>query len=266
MVFVPALGYAPDMTRAVGRQEQKSERARTTICEATIRCLAELGYAETSINRVVERAGVSKGALQYHFPSKEDLMASTAAFLLQRPLRHADAARQEDGNRGSIGSGGDIRRRMLDIWNRLISTSAYLALLEILVASRTDKVLHARIAAELEASIHEIDRHFLPLYGELEARDEEDLMLLMTANRCLMRGLLIEEQYGLDKRRQRQVLHRHCDHNPVMRFWHGATENVCVRVEQPRRQPHRRQVHVPVNDLMLDEIRLLIEVHQTHVL
>jgi AcrR family transcriptional regulator len=211
MVFVPALGYAPMMTRAVGRQEQKSERARTTICEATIRCLAELGYAETSINRVVERAGVSKGALQYHFPSKEDLMASTAAFLLQRPLRHADAARQEDGNRGSIGSGGDIRRRMLDIWNRLISTSAYLALLEILVASRTDKVLHARIAAELEASIHEIDRHFLPLYGELEARDEEDLMLLMTANRCLMRGLLIEEQYGLDKRRQRQVLERWMD-------------------------------------------------------
>jgi hypothetical protein len=36
-------------------------------------------------------------------------------------------------------------------------------------------------------------------------------MLLMTANRCLMRGLLIEEQYGLSKTRQRQVLERWLD-------------------------------------------------------
>jgi AcrR family transcriptional regulator len=187
-----------------GKQEQKSERARRTICEATIRCLADLGYAETSINRVVDQAGVSKGALQYHFPSKEDLMADTAAYLLKRPLRHADAARTSSLEQ-------DMRGRLLKIWDQLTNTSAYLALLEILIASRTDKILHARIAAELKASIREIDEHFLPFYGELAKTDRDDLMLLMTANRCLMRGLLIEEQYGLSKARQRQVLERWLD-------------------------------------------------------
>ena len=46
-----------------GKRELKSARARETICEATIACLADLGYSETSINRVVAEAKVSKGAL-----------------------------------------------------------------------------------------------------------------------------------------------------------------------------------------------------------
>ena len=197
------------MNQAAGKQEQKTERARATICKATVTCLAELGYAETSINRVVDRAQVSKGALQHHFPSKEDLMASTAAYLLAKPLRHAESS-QADPVKDSNGHAG-IRTRLLSIWDQLTNTSAYLALLEILIASRTDKILHKRIAAELKASIREIDEHFLPFYGELARTDRDDLMLLMTANRCLMRGLLIEEQYGLSKARQRQVLERWLD-------------------------------------------------------
>jgi AcrR family transcriptional regulator len=217
MVFVRATGYSFQaegwgwgwaLNQAAGKQEQKTERARATICKATVTCLAELGYAETTINRVVDRARVSKGALQHHFPSKEDLMANTAAYLLARPLKHAELkqADQVDSN-----GHASIRTRLLDIWDQLTNTSAYLALLEILIASRTDKVLHKRIAAELKASIREIDEHFLPFYGELARTDREDLMLLMTANRCLMRGLLIEEQYGLSNARQRQVLERWLD-------------------------------------------------------
>mgnify|MGYP001815852788 FL=1 len=37
------------------------------------------------------------------------------------------------------------------------------------------------------------------------------MLLLMTANRCLMRGLLVENQYGISKARQRQVLERWFD-------------------------------------------------------
>ncbi len=191
-------------SEAQGKRELKSARARETICEATIDCLADLGYSETSINRVVAQAQVSKGALQYHFPSKEDLMASTAAYLLARPLAHANATR-------SARQPPDTRQRLLDIWDRLMNTRAYLALLEILIASRTDRLLHARIADELAASIREIDEHFLPFYGELTDPDREDVMLLMTANRCLMRGLLIEARYGLDAAGQRKVLERWLD-------------------------------------------------------
>ena len=178
------------------KQELKSERARDIICKATVTCLAELGYGETSINRVVAEARVSKGALQHHFPSKEELMASTASYLLQKPLRFAKRA----------SGGSTLREDFLTIWNSLTNTKAYLALLEILVAARTDRVLHKRIAANLKTSINDIDDHFVNLYGNLETADERELRLLMCANRCLMRGLLIEEQYGLAREDQLAVL------------------------------------------------------------
>jgi AcrR family transcriptional regulator len=210
MVFALLLGYADSMNQASagntaassrgGRQEQKSERARHTICEATVQCLAELGYSETSISRVVARAGVSKGALQHHFPNKEDLMASTASYLLARPIEHSDR-----------GTATDLRSRLRGFWDRMTNTRAYLALLEILIAARTDKVLQARISAGLTTSIKEIDELFLPAFGELDEQDQDDVLLLMTANRCLMRGLLVENQYGISEARQREVLERWFD-------------------------------------------------------
>ena len=206
MVFPAGLGYAEIMNEAAlsngktGRQEQKSERARRTICEATVECLAEHGYSETSISRVVEKAGVSKGALQHHFPSKEDLMASTASYLLARPVEYS--------NRDTSFT---IRERLRTFWERMANTRAYLALLEILIAARTDGVLQARIAGGLKTSIREIDERFLPMVGELEKEAQDDVLLLMTANRCLMRGLLVESQYGISEARQREVLERWFD-------------------------------------------------------
>lgn len=206
MVFTEPVGYAEFMNQAAlgngktGKRERKSELARRTICEATIECLAELGYCETSISRVVAKAGVSKGALQHHFPSKEDLMASTASYLLARPVEFS-----------SRDASINIRERLRAFWERMTNTRAYLALLEILIAARTDRVLQARIAAGLKTSIREIDEHFLPTLGTLEDREQDDVLLLMTANRCLMRGLLVESQYGISEARQREVLERWFD-------------------------------------------------------
>ncbi len=214
MVFSGIVGYAEIMNQVAlgtgktankpsneaGKQEQKSERARRTICEATVECLAELGYSETSISRVVAKAGVSKGALQHHFPSKEDLMASTASYLLARPVEYS-----------TRDTSMHIRERLRTFWDRMTNTWAYLALLEILIAARTDGVLQARISDGLKSSIKEIDELFLPNLGELSTEDQEDVLLLMTANRCLMRGLLVENQYGISETRQREVLERWFD-------------------------------------------------------
>ena len=45
------------------------------MCKATIHLLANVGYAETTIAGVAQDAGFSKGAVQYHFPTKEELIA-----------------------------------------------------------------------------------------------------------------------------------------------------------------------------------------------
>ena len=74
-----------------GLQQLKSARARDSICKATIQLLAELGYAETTIAGVAQNAGFSKGAVQFHFPTKEELIAAadlvTEMTLVKHPFR-----------------------------------------------------------------------------------------------------------------------------------------------------------------------------------
>lgn len=40
---------------------------------------AELGYADTSLASVVSAAGITKGAVYYHFANKQDLFAARSA-------------------------------------------------------------------------------------------------------------------------------------------------------------------------------------------
>jgi hypothetical protein len=65
-----AMQTNPQHTEKV-HQKARSERTRNIICETTVACLAELAYAETTINNAVERTMLLKDLLQHHFPGKE---------------------------------------------------------------------------------------------------------------------------------------------------------------------------------------------------
>jgi len=61
------------------RRYKKSEASRQQVLDAAIRVLAEHGYAKTSVSDIAAAAGMSKGAVHYHFESKDDLIASVLA-------------------------------------------------------------------------------------------------------------------------------------------------------------------------------------------
>ena len=50
-------------------QQDRSRATRKRLLEAAIECLAELGWTGTTVAIVAERAGVSRGAAQHHFPT-----------------------------------------------------------------------------------------------------------------------------------------------------------------------------------------------------
>lgn len=58
-------------------QQDRSRITRQSLIEATIDSLAEVGLANTTVVAVAARAGVSRGAAQHHFPSREDLVRAT---------------------------------------------------------------------------------------------------------------------------------------------------------------------------------------------
>ncbi len=61
------------------------ERARRRqIVEVAIETIAERGYAQASLARIAERAGISKGVIAYHFAGKDDLIAGVMTEVLTR--------------------------------------------------------------------------------------------------------------------------------------------------------------------------------------
>ncbi|MGQ4597058.1 TetR family transcriptional regulator [Nocardia sp. R6R-6] len=77
--------------------EPKQDRSRATrqrLLEATIDCLAEMGWAAATVAVVAERAGVSRGAAQHHFPTREDLITAALEYMFDTRSGHArhDAA------------------------------------------------------------------------------------------------------------------------------------------------------------------------------
>jgi AcrR family transcriptional regulator len=64
------------MTAARRTQKERREGTIRKILDAATDTLIDNGYAEASVQRICDRAGVSQGALFRHFPSREDLMVA----------------------------------------------------------------------------------------------------------------------------------------------------------------------------------------------
>lgn len=166
---------------------ERAEAMRARICAAVVDCIDQRGYAETSISHIQAGAGVSRGALTHHFPSKQALVAETAMRMLAdaaAPMQAWDAA-------------PDPYDMFISGWNRTLNTSGGRAFAEILTACRTDQALRTALSAGLQrweaenASV--IDSFFTG-----SAAADDDAVLIWSIYRSFVRGLLSHERFVSD--------------------------------------------------------------------
>src|SRR2546430_14036922 len=62
------------MSAAPRRSRDGREPSRKSLLRAAVDCFARLGYQGTTIARIARDAGVTKGAVYYHFRDKEQLL------------------------------------------------------------------------------------------------------------------------------------------------------------------------------------------------
>lgn len=124
-------------------QAERVAAMRGRLLDAAIEGLAQTGYSGFSTNDVVRRAGVSRGALAHHFPTKADLVAAAADRLVE--LRAAEfRARFE-----AIAPARRTVGKALDVLWTFFEDPSYQALLELMVAARSDDELRPVMAAGL---------------------------------------------------------------------------------------------------------------------
>src|ERR1044071_4677741 len=69
--------------------------ARARIQEVALDLFIEEGYDKTSLREIAERLGVTKAALYYHFPTKEDIVASMVDDRLAQLKQVIDWAKEQ---------------------------------------------------------------------------------------------------------------------------------------------------------------------------
>jgi AcrR family transcriptional regulator len=140
-------------------QAERSARTRERLLDATLACLAERGWAGTTTTVVAERAGVSRGAELHHFPTRGTLLAAALEHLAERRLAEYRRAVE------ALPAGADPVATGIELlWATFSDPTAY-ALLELVVAARTDPELRAAlapVARALDARFDAFEREVLP--------------------------------------------------------------------------------------------------------
>ncbi len=166
-------------------QAQKSAMTRDRILDAAINCFIELGYTNVTTAKVASAAGVSRGAMLHHFPSKTELIQAAVEYLHDKLLE--DYTRRVASIPSSL-KGQKRRRAGLDAYWEHLTGDLFVVYHELCVASRTDPELNAI----LENSQQLFEKHVRESNTELfeEWKDRGDRFLLaMDVTKFMMEGM-----------------------------------------------------------------------------
>jgi AcrR family transcriptional regulator len=185
----------------IGRREARTATSRARILDAAVACLVESGYAGATTLQIQARAGVSRGRLLHHFPSRDQLLVAASRHLATERLRRT--GERIDRLAGGL-SGAERLDRAIELMWETFSEPHFWAAVELWTAARTNEELRAALLPEereLGAAIRAgMDRFYGP---ELVAHPRYPQVrdLLFTS----MRGVGLA--YALDHRDPRTEPH-----------------------------------------------------------
>lgn len=172
-------------------QGDRSATTQAALLNATIECLVEYGYAGTTTRLVADRAEVSRGAQTHHYPTKRDLVVAAVEYLFEARVR--EFTQEFEGVPASERTLG----RAIDALWAIVSGPSYAAILEVVVAARTDDELRAvvhGVASSLERSVVELLMWFSP-----EITDASQAQRIVDVAFTLMQGAAISRLGGFGK-------------------------------------------------------------------
>ncbi|HET6471601.1 MAG TPA: TetR/AcrR family transcriptional regulator [Pseudomonadales bacterium] len=163
--------------RSLGQRFSTPKSAQTyqRVLDAAIDCFRDLGYHRTNMSNIAERAGVTRGRVQYYFDSTEHLLSDAAHALLGRVWgRYMEKL-----------SAGAASAEAFDELMKLRHDPDQLAWLELVAASRNEPTLRRvveRAQTEFDEHALEAQRKLLNISSpddEAKLRVASDLVLLL---------------------------------------------------------------------------------------
>ena len=128
-------GQIPDPTELAEGELARSRTTRARILDAGIRCLVEEGFKGLSTVTVARRAGITRAAMLYHFPSRNELLVAIIHHITRRRVAYFETAFS------ALPHDRSFAARALDAVIDELSTPEFLAYAELALAARTNPEL-----------------------------------------------------------------------------------------------------------------------------
>jgi AcrR family transcriptional regulator len=147
---------APAALPTIRKPQQRGRQTRKAILDAAVECLIEYGYAGATTVQIQARAGISRGRLLHHFPSRDDLLVAAVEHLVAARLEEVlvqAAAKARPQDRIDVAVEG--------MWESM-NGPLFIAANEIWLAART----HPELQAVLEPAERETGRRIRAAYRE----------------------------------------------------------------------------------------------------
>lgn len=196
------------------KQAARSLKMRERVLSAALDCIFEEGFQKASTTEIVKRAGVSRGAMLHHFPSKEILIAAAIEKLLDDEIEFIRAeAGAYSRKEKSIDDFVDF------LWSRF-SSRLFMITIDFLSSARTDDRLREAVIP-VSLNFHDSLNEIWSQFFHYEKSSPEKVQTLLNTTLCLMRGMgiqtVIRDDDGyFDSIRNcwKQILHSQLDEDP----------------------------------------------------
>ena len=168
----------------LGWQARKSAATRDQIIGAAVRCIVESSYSKTTMMKISEKAGLSRGATLHHFPSKMHIIRAVVAYLHEKRIQ-AFRRSIED-----IPPDADMAHMAIQAYSDHVNHPIYVALFELSVAARTDQELKEILHPDQLAFDREWYQTAWDLFPEWQA-DRAAFDLALNLSQITMEGMAI---------------------------------------------------------------------------
>jgi len=130
-----------DARTSPAKETPKSLRTRARILDAAMTLFAQVGYHAATNGLIADAAKLTRGAMLYHFATREELVAAAVAYIdLERARLFEQAAATPPA------AGVDAAEHAIDAYWGLLHKTPFVAFAELEAAARSDPMLRERLA------------------------------------------------------------------------------------------------------------------------
>ena len=163
---------------------RKSVQARQRIIDGALACFVEIGYHRTTMSEIARRAGVTRGSVQHHFSTTDEVLRAAVDFVYRESLRrYQNLLGKLNGSNEEL-----IERGVTALWE-MMCDPLHVALQELSSAARTSRSLRAVLQDVTREGERQYSQWALQTYPQFARLGTRDFHLARDFTRFFLEGL-----------------------------------------------------------------------------